>query len=146
MIRQGAVFAIAFFVSAFALCCRMPGDAADILKDIPWKIDEPAARLMAAEAKGDEYRPDQFRVSLRHKSPPFFVLDLLNRPGLKGVAGFYAVNPWTGDVWNLLGCYELMTPDLLVSKLEIRKRFGHEELKHYDELDRIKPECVYEDW
>jgi hypothetical protein len=78
-------------------------------------------------------------------SPPFFVYYGLNEPPAEGGFGYFAVNPWTGDVWALSGCHKLTTPALRKSQMEIRKRFTREELQQYARLRRLKPECVVED-
>jgi len=75
-------------------------------------------------------------------SPPFFVFYGVNQPPVEGSFGYFAVNPWTGDVWALWGCRKLSTRALRKSQAEIRKRFTREELKQYARLRRIKPECI----
>jgi hypothetical protein len=78
-------------------------------------------------------------------SPPFFVYYGLSETPAEGAFGYFAVNPWTGDVWALSGCHKLTTPALRKSQMEIRKRFTREELQQYARLRRLKPECVVED-
>jgi hypothetical protein len=111
---------------------------------IPFKIDEDAAQRLAAEGdhgttSGLEYfEPDT-------RSGPFYVFDGLNKPPAEGSFGFFAVNPWSGDVWNLWGCHRLSTPALRKSQAAIRRRFTAEQLKQYDRLRRLKPICTVED-
>ena len=140
MMRLGSKISI--FVYVLVSSWSLPGWAADI----PWKIDEPAAQQLAAEANGEAYRPDQFRKSDDRKSAPFFVVDLYAWHADIGVIDSFAINPWTGDVWDLLGCYKLLNYELRQSQLKVRKQFTHEELKHYDELAAIRPKCLYSDW
>jgi len=113
---------------------------------IPWKIEEPTAQRLAAEAHygADEYL-DAFNYDGDTMSPPFFVYYGLNEPPGEGGFSYFAVNPWTGDVWALWGCHKLSTPALRKSQEEIRKRFTREELKQYTRLRRLKPECIFED-
>ncbi|HUC60433.1 MAG TPA: hypothetical protein VMF53_00605, partial [Alphaproteobacteria bacterium] len=65
-------------------------------------------------------------------------------PPRDGSFGYFAVNPWTGDVWNLWGCHKMSTPALRKSQAAIRKRFTADESKHYAELRRLKPGCIVE--
>jgi hypothetical protein len=78
-------------------------------------------------------------------SGSFFVYNGLTKPPAEGSFGFFAVNPWTGDVWNLWGCQRLSTPALRKSQAAIRRHFTREELKQYARLRRLKPECIFGD-
>ncbi len=110
--------------------------------EIPWKIDEATAQRLAAEAHyGAAKYLDVFDYDA-NLSPPFFVYYGLTEPPVEGSFGYFAVNPWTGDVWSLWGCRKLSTPALRKSQAEIRKRFTREELKQYARLRRLKPECI----
>jgi hypothetical protein len=119
------------------------GPIAGMSANLPPKVDEAMAHRLAAEANGPGYKLDWFDYSAA-MSPPFFVYDGLNKPPVNGSFGFFAVNPWTGDVWNLWGCHKLSTPALRKSQAEIKKRFTPEELKHYAELSRLRPDCIVE--
>lgn len=59
-----------------------------------------------------------------------------------GSYGFFAVNPWTGDVWALWGCKRQSTPSLRKRQAKIRQRFSPEEAKSYQKLRDIRPECI----
>lgn len=110
---------------------------------VPWKITEDTARRLAAEgdhgaATGlDYFDPD-------NNGGPFFVFHGLTKPPVEGSFGYFAVNPWTGDVWNLWGCRRLSSAALRKSQAEIRRRFTTTELKQYEKLRRLKPECIVE--
>ena len=113
--------------------------------EIPWKIDEPTAQRLAAEG---HYGADKYLDVFDYDSnlgPPFFVYYGLTKPPVEGSFGYFAVNPWTGDVWALWGCHKLSTPALRKSQAEICRRFTREELKQYGRLRRLKPECIVED-
>ena len=56
------------------------------------------------------------------KSGAFFVFHGLTNPPVEGSFGYFAVNPWTGDVWALWGCHRLSTPALRKSQAAIRRR------------------------
>jgi hypothetical protein len=58
--------------------------------------------------------------------------------------GYFAVNPWTGDVWALWGYRKLSTPALRKSQAGIRRRFARDELQQYARLRRLRPECIIE--
>ena len=113
------------------------------------KIDEPTAQRLAAEAV---YRGDKYLEFFEYDgnmssnfSPPFLVFQGASKPPAERSFGFFAVNPWTGDVWNLWGCHGLSTPVLRKSQAAISRHFTGAELKQYARLRRLKPECTVED-
>jgi hypothetical protein len=114
-----------------------------------WKIDEATAQRLAAEAVygGHKYLKffDYDSNMSSNFSPPFLVFQGASKPPAEGSFGYFAVNPWTGDVWNLWGCHRLSTPALRKSQAAIRERLGREELKQYTRLRRLKPTCTVED-
>jgi Transposase DDE domain group 1 len=77
-------------------------------------------------------------------SRQFLEFDGVNQSG-NGSFGFFAVNPWTGDVWALWGCRKLSTAALRKSQAEIRRHFRTWGLKRYDRLSALRPDCVGED-
>jgi hypothetical protein len=117
--------------------------------EIPWKIDEPTAQRLAAEGHyGADKHLDSFDYDNNISSslvPYFFIYYGLNDAPAEGGFGYFAVNPWTGDVWALWGCHRLYTPALRKSQAAIRRRFTRGELKQYARLRRLRPECAYED-
>ncbi len=143
-ISQSAVYFFALIGATIILC---HGVAAYEAK-IEWKIDESTAQRLAAEGDhgsptGLKYFDYDSNISSNF-SPPFIVFDGLTKPPVEGSFGVFAVNPWTGDVWNLWGCHRLSTPALRKSQAAIRQRFTREELKQYARLSRLKPECTFE--
>ena len=140
MIGRSAPRAIVFVACAVVLC---PGSTLRAA-EIPWKIDEPTAQRLAAEAHyGSVKNVDSFDYA-SNMSPPFFVYYGVNDAPAEGSFGYFAVNPWTGDVWALWGCYKLTTPALRKSQAAIRRRFTRSELQQYARLRRRKPECIVE--
>lgn len=139
MVQRAIRCAFAAAGAGLLLTCAGASRAAEL----PWKIDEQTAQRLAAEAYDREMDPKwfDFDPGMSHR---FFEFDGLNQSS-NGSFGFFAVNPWTGDVWALWGCHKLSTPALRKSQAEIRRRFTHEELKHYARLSRLKPDCVVED-
>jgi hypothetical protein len=112
--------------------------------DIPWKLDEKGAELLADLVVGHGVAPGDLDPSPRKFSPPFFAFYGISKPPAEGSYGYFAVNPWTGDVWGLWGCHRLTSPALRKSQAEIRRRFTREEMKQYAKLHRLKPECIVE--
>ena len=121
------------------------GAYAAAAQEIPWKIDELAGQRLAAEgdhgaATGLDYFDYDSNIS-----PPFLVYHGLTKPPVEGSFGYFAVNPWTGDVWELWDCRRLSTPALRKSQAAIRRRFTPEEMQQYARLRRLKPECTNDD-
>lgn len=139
LIPRSALPHLALIVCAIVAC---DGVAAREIR-IPWKINESAAQRLAAE--GDNSATGLEYFDYDSNSGSFFVYNGLTKPPAEGSFGFFAVNPWTGDVWNLWGCHRLSTPALRKSQGPIRRRFSREELKQYARLRRLKPECIFGD-
>jgi hypothetical protein len=106
-------------------------------------IDEQAALRLVVEGYGHGVEADWFDYD-PGLSQRFFVFDGLNQTG-NGSFGFFAVNPWTGDVWALWGCHKLSTPALHKSQAEIRRRFAPPDSEEYDQLSGLKPDCIVVD-
>lgn len=54
--------------------------------------------------------------------------------------GWYAVNRWTGDVWDINGdCKHLTNSKLQLEQGKIKEQFSKEELKEYKHLSRLEP-------
>lgn len=120
------------------------GEAISQSNTIPWKLDETTARNLAVLAVGHGAEPGDFNYGGASEGYPFFVFDGLSRSPAEGSFGFFAVNPWTGDVWALWGCHKLSTPKLRQSQADIRRRFTADELKQYARLRNLKPDCTVE--
>ncbi len=112
---------------------------------MPWKVDEPTAQRLAAEGHyGADREVDAFDYN-PGANPPFFIYEGVNDAPVEGSFGYFAVNPWTGDVWALWGCHRLSTSALRKSRASIRRRFTAAEMKQYTKLRQLKPECTFED-
>lgn len=113
--------------------------------DVPWKIDEPTAERLVAEGWRHGKLPGVLDYDPGMSRRFFEFYGITTSPGSEGGFGYFAVNPWTGDVWALWGCHQLSTPTLRRSQAQIRRRFTHDELKQYPRLARFKPKCVVTD-
>jgi hypothetical protein len=141
VIRPFCTIAAALIV---ALTFSTAGATERPVTNIPKKLDERTAQTLASLAFGlgteaRDYDPDNPEIA-----PPFFVLHGLAPSPRQGSFGFFAVNPWTGDVWALWGCWKITSPAARKMQGEIRKRFTSQELKQYPRLRRLKPECLDE--
>jgi hypothetical protein len=140
LVPRSALPLFALIVGAIVAC----HDVAARETKIPWKVNESTAQRLAAEgdhgsATGLEY------FDYDSNSGSFFLFDGLTKPPVEGSFGFFAVNQWTGDVWNLWGCHRLSAPALRKSQAAIRRHFTRAELKQYTRLRRLKPICTVED-
>jgi hypothetical protein len=59
------------------------------------------------------------------------------------IIGYFAVNPWTGDVWNSAGCERITSKSLKRLQQDIRRRF-HFKREEYTKLRAKKPLCATE--
>ena|SRR6185369_17544430 len=51
----------------------------------------------------------------------------------------YAVNPWTGDVWDMFSCQQISNPQIQKIQEAIKKMFNAKELKEYERLRSLRP-------
>lgn len=145
LIRRFALYVFVLIGATSILCDYVSARETTISR----KIDESTAQRLTAETffgadKDLEFLDYDGSIS-RNFTPPFIVFDGLAKAPAEGSFGVFAVNPWTGDVWNLWGCRRLATPALRKSQAAIRRRFTREELKQYNRLRRLKPECTVGD-
>jgi hypothetical protein len=145
LIRRSALYVFALIGAATNLCNYVNARETTISR----KIDESTAQRLTAEAffgadKDLEFFEYDSGVS-NDFTPPFFAYYGASKPPAEGSFGVFAVNPWTGDVWNLWGCHRLSTPVLRKSQAAIRRHFTREELKQYARPRRLKPICTVED-
>jgi len=145
MIRSCTHLAFILIAAAFLASFPTLGRAEDIPKDIPWKIDRLTAQRLVLQAYPYRFLPSDSYV-YDHFDPPFFIFALIDRRmRIVAIQNWFAVNAWTGEVWELAGCYKLVTRAAHLSQLEIRRRFTKKELKRYDELSAFVPFCIFDD-
>ncbi len=141
LVLPRSAFPVFALVGLTTVCCQ---SSASQSAQIQWKINETTAQRLAAEAHYGSATGLEF-FDYDSSSDGFFVFDGLTKPPAEGSFGFFAVNPWTGDVWALWGCHKLSTAALRQSQAAIRRRFTRAELKQYARLRRLKPVCIVED-
>lgn len=147
------------FIAALA---ALPARAADI--DIPKKLgDYEALDLVLAaiyhhkpgEPEPQLYVGDSLDSGLSDPGLPwhsprlFYPVWLYHQDFLAAdksvhVLHRYAVNTWTGDVWDVWNCKTatwLTSPRLRMRQAEIKKRFAKQELKQYERLRGLNPGC-----
>lgn len=140
MFRYHKLFWHLFFLAIASFLIWEQGAYA---KDIAKKVRINEARELVYEANGPVGYKNYYDYD-GSMSKPFITFDLIGG-GEAGSAGFFSVNPWTGDVWALWGCKKLTTPRLRKFQAKIRQRFDADELKHYKELRSLKPMCISDD-
>lgn len=52
---------------------------------------------------------------------------------------WYAVNIWTGDVWDTLGCKRMFNTTLMKEQEKIKQRFKKAEMLQYNRLHALRP-------
>jgi len=118
-------------ILVFLLTFSMPGLAAEI----PEKLDEAQGYKLVTIATG--LKTD---TGFQDNVSPFFFYQLWKTH--EGTKGWYAVNPWTGDVWDVWAaphCKHLTNPALKQEQEQIKKRFSKDELKEYKRLSELAP-------
>ena len=108
-----------------------------------------AGQNKVSEQDGAEYTSEGYFNSNRKEDARFFVPLIKNAVnpfwGYQGIGkiggsfGFFAVNPWTGDVWDLWSCKQLQSAALDASKAKIRQSFTSDVM--YQKYSSKKPEC-----
>lgn len=124
----------AIIVIAFGVCCCL-APRLSMADEIPQKIGSEETRKLVHAATGE----NSFEDDGRSDYDQFFVFEVL---GPEAGSWFLKVNPWTGDVWDESNCEKLSTPKLQKLQTKIRQRFLEGELKEYQRLHDIRPECV----
>ena len=106
-------------------------------------VDESRELVLAAlpesTTKLPEFNLDPFTVSY-YPDFCFFEGQWNSTGDVSPVAGHYAVDSRTGDVWNGIICREYKTPRLRVLQSIMRKRIGLTQ-QQYRKIRRLGPEC-----
>jgi hypothetical protein len=132
-------------LSVFVLLIGGCAGAAGAGSDRP-KISLKTARQLVYEglrvySPGSDFtRVDVSRIRDNYDREFFYFEATWPNPTGSPHLGSFAVNPWTGDVWNAAGCERLTSASLARLQDGIRKRFGFKE-KEYSALRARKPLC-----
>jgi hypothetical protein len=139
---QGFLIALAALLAALAVAPARATEAP--VTDIPKKLDENMASILASLAFGHQISPLDFNPENSEIAPNFFVFyGLSPPPAIMGSFGIFAVNPWTGDVWALWFCKKITSPAARNFQAQIRRLFKPEEMKQYSRLRHLEPPCMY---
>ena len=105
------------------------------------KIGIEEARKLAYEAV-KVHNPDATLISSPRAFDPDFYFFAATWPNPTGspIIGYFAVNPWTGDVWNAAGCEHPTSKSIEKLQQEIRRR-SHFKRGEYTRLRAKKPIC-----
>jgi len=111
--------------------------------EIDKKIDVEMAQKFALAAVKPAFEDVEMSKMPDDYAPPFIMFEGADfqLPG-SFMVGHFAVNPWTGDVWDTGGfCRRLTTPALKEMQAKIRRSFSRKEKEAYDRLHKLKPWC-----
>jgi len=107
-------------------------------------VDE-ARVIVQAIFKSDELQHEITLEEYQNEhSPEFYGFEALrSNPGGSANVGFYLVNPWTGDIWDIWSCKLVENP--IIKKIQNKIR-QHLKLSGtaYNKAHTLKPFC-YED-
>lgn len=105
------------------------------------KIDIEEARKLVYEVVKVHNPGASVTSSPRAFDPSFyFFAATWPNPAGSPMIGYFAVNPWTGDVWNAAGCEHLTSKSIERLQQDIRRR-SHFKREDYTKLRAKKPMC-----
>jgi len=115
--------------------CIHQANAAEMSK----KIDAHLAHELAKLSLDYHNKGGALEFAPKASDNDFFVFQGI---GTQSTFGWYAVNSWTGDVWNTMSCQRLSNPELRVEQEKIKKQFNENQMKEYDQLHALGPHRV----
>jgi hypothetical protein len=105
------------------------------------RIGATAAMALASEV-ANAHGPVTLTENQRAFDPDFYYFAATwPNPTGSPVAGHYAVNPWTGDVWDADGCKRLESPSLKKLQDVVRRKSGLGR-SVYSKLRAKRPLCI----
>ena len=115
MLKQSLSVVLAVSVSLIAETnCRLIGS------QLARKLVHQAVVTLGVDAKGFVLIP-----YVNDSAPDFHSFEaLLQNSSTSGRIGFFAVNPWTGDVWNIDRCSRIISSELKKEQESILERSG----------------------
>jgi hypothetical protein len=90
-------------------------------------ISETTARELVQDALTALGESERFQIDdwAFYWAPEFYTLSAFEGTGKRGfVIYYFAVNPWTGDVWDALACTQITSPALTKKQESIWARSG----------------------
>ncbi len=107
----------------------------------PEKLTTQDSRLLVYEiVKAENPGADVRRISNRYDHDFYYFEVIVSNDVASPVVGHYAVNPWTGDVWNPALCTRVTSPSIERIQERIRSRLNLP-AKDYSSLRARKPLC-----
>jgi hypothetical protein len=95
-----------------------------------------------AKQAADTHGSVDLTESPRPLDPEFYYFAATRASGTGSpMVGYYAVNPWTGDVWDVNGCNRIESSSLKKRQREIRRQSGIRN-SVYEKLRVKKPLCI----
>jgi hypothetical protein len=126
------------------LCTAVAVHAVSDPDSAPRKLTLNEARELANQP-ASAHGPVDLTESPRPLDRVFYYLAATWRnPTGSPVAGYYAVNPWTGDVWDVSGCKRLDSETLRKRRDAIRRESGVSR-SAFARLRNRKPLCIWPD-
>jgi hypothetical protein len=89
---------------------------------------------LAPASEGKDYWVVNRDINL---DKPFIIYQVLSHHHYG--SEFYAVNAFTGDVWNTLSCMQLANANLLAEQAKIKSQFQGDAIKGYTKLHLLRP-------
>lgn len=102
---------------------------------------EKGASLIELAMAGTRYQGSGFGKPSPKNREAFLIYQILGK--YEGTVAWFAVNQWTGDVWDMDECKLIINPSLQKAQAAIRKQFTGTELKEYQRLHALKPYRMY---
>jgi len=131
---------------ATACLLVLVGSSAARAEEPSKKVDDQEAMKLVLTALGPPLPGAGLDVTSPEGFAPFLLVQALGNEAF--TFGWYAVNPWTGDVWDVWICRlekRMSTPALRAEQAAIKHRFTAKELAAYPALRKIKPNCLRHD-
>ncbi len=130
----------AFVALIYFVATIMIGVSGALAESVAVKVGRKEAQHLAGRAVWNNARADVRYLDFQPgMAEPFITFQGVSP---RSTFGYYAVNPWTGDVWALGSCHKMTTPALSKAQEAIHRRFTAEEDRDYARLRDIKPWCI----
>jgi hypothetical protein len=117
-------------------------------KEVPKKVTEQEAMDLVGTMYGPSVGEGGFDVTEPDDFNGFYLVADMGPEA--GIADWWAVNPWTGDIWSVQLCFfmgPVTSPEIRATQAKFKARFSQAELKEYTRLHRLEPtHCMNDDY